>query len=87
MTTPPSHLMIGDVTYNVTGFLDKNKDTLFIDLSNAMMTSKNNLILELFPPPDLNSKKRPVTAATQFKVGVNFYITNPLLDCSASVDG
>jgi len=70
----------GDVTYNVTGFLDKNKDTLFIDLSNAMMTSKNNLILELFPAPDLNSKKRPVTAAIQFKTALQT-LMEKLLAC------
>jgi len=70
----------GDVTYNVVGFLDKNKDTLFVDLSNAMLTSKNQLVLSLFPPPDLNSKKRPLTAATQFKMALQ-QLMDKLLAC------
>lgn len=53
------------------GFLDKNKDTLFVDLINTMKTSKDPLLHSLFPPIDINSKKRPLTAATQFKV--DFY--------------
>jgi myosin-1 len=32
-----------------------------------MLTSENSLLKSLFPPPDLNSKKRPLTAGTQFK--------------------
>jgi myosin-1 len=58
----------GDVTYNVAGILEKNKDTLFIDLITTMQTSGNKLVQQLFPPVDLNSKKRPLTAGTQFKV-------------------
>jgi len=57
----------GDVTYDVTGVLEKNKDTLFVDLITTMQSSKDILIQELFPPVDLNSKKRPITAGTQFK--------------------
>jgi myosin-1 len=49
------------------GYLDKNKDTLFVDLVNSMAASKSPLLKVLFPPPDINSKKRPITAGTQFK--------------------
>jgi len=61
----------GDVIYNISGFLEKNKDTLFGDLVNAMNVSTNPLLSSLFPPLDLNSKKRPVTAGTQFKNALN----------------
>lgn len=57
----------GDVTYNVNGILEKNKDTLFVDLIQTMQTSRDQLVQNLFPPIDLNSKKRPLTAGTQFK--------------------
>lgn len=62
------------------GFLDKNKDTLYVDLVNCMLTSKNPLVLELFPPPDLNSKKRPITAAIQFKNALQA-LMEKLLSC------
>jgi len=61
----------GDVVYNINGFLEKNKDTLFGDLITAMHLSNNPLLSSLFPPLDLNSKKRPVTAGTQFKAALN----------------
>mmetsp|Transcript_27233 Transcript_27233/g.38371 ORF Transcript_27233/g.38371 Transcript_27233/m.38371 type:complete len:1003 (-) Transcript_27233:51-3059(-) len=70
----------GDVTYSVNGFLDKNKDTLYVDLVNAMLTSNNALVLALFPPPDLNSKKRPITAAIQFKNALQA-LMEKLLSC------
>ncbi|XP_053376054.1 unconventional myosin-Ic-like isoform X2 [Mercenaria mercenaria] len=57
----------GDVTYNVKGFLDKNNDLLFRDLKEAMSETTNLITRECFPKDELNSKKRPDTAATQFK--------------------
>lgn len=57
----------GDVTYNVVGFLEKTKDTLFVDLVLCMQGSGNKLLQELFAGVDVTSKKRPLTAATQFK--------------------
>ena len=36
------------VTYDVEGFVDRNKDVLFIDLIELMKSSKNNFIQKLF---------------------------------------
>eukprot|EP01119_Soliformovum_irregulare_P003560 TRINITY_DN1423_c0_g1_i1.p1 TRINITY_DN1423_c0_g1~~TRINITY_DN1423_c0_g1_i1.p1 ORF type:complete len:1011 (-),score=356.36 TRINITY_DN1423_c0_g1_i1:277-3309(-) len=70
----------GDVTYRVPGFLEKNKDTLYLDLINSMRTSPDKIILDLFPAPDINSKKRPLTAATQFKIALA-QLMDKLLAC------
>jgi len=72
----------GDVTYDVKGFLDKNKDTLFSDLINCMQASSDKLVQGLFPPtkPE-DSKKRPETAGSQFRNAMNALI-NTLLACS-----
>ena len=61
----------GTVTYNVAGFLDKNNDLLFRDLKECMMQSSNSVISSSFPAAELESKKRPVTAGTQFKTSLN----------------
>ena len=37
------------VTYSIEGFLDKNKDLLFKDLSQAMYACERPLLKELFP--------------------------------------
>ncbi|EGC34012.1 myosin IE [Dictyostelium purpureum] len=72
----------GDVTYDVRGFLDKNKDTLFGDLITCMQSSSDSLINGLFPPtrPE-DSKRRPETAGSQFRNAMNALITT-LLACS-----
>lgn len=57
----------GEVTYNVKGFLDKNNDTLFRDIKEAMSCSKNSILQQCFPESELLSKKRPDTAGTQFR--------------------
>lgn len=59
----------GNVNYDVTGFLDKNTDTLFIDLKMMLQQSKDQFLAKLFPP-ETQSKQRPPTAAIQFKVRV-----------------
>ena len=41
--------MCTQVTYSVEGFLDKNKDLLFKDLSQAMYACERPLLKELFP--------------------------------------
>eukprot|EP00026_Physarum_polycephalum_P001521 Phypoly_transcript_01523.p1 GENE.Phypoly_transcript_01523~~Phypoly_transcript_01523.p1 ORF type:complete len:1002 (+),score=198.77 Phypoly_transcript_01523:159-3164(+) len=72
----------GDVTYNVTNFLDKNKDPLFSDLIVAMQSSSEKLVQELFPPVTANdAKKRPETAGSQFRTAMNALITT-LLSCN-----
>ncbi|XP_076338639.1 unconventional myosin-Ic-like isoform X2 [Tachypleus tridentatus] len=57
----------GDVTYKVEGFLDKNNDLLFRDLKRTMTKTSNLITKSTFPEAELTCKKRPDTAATQFK--------------------
>lgn len=61
----------GDVMYNVDGFLDKNNDLLFRDLREIMSETTNFITKEVFPACDVTAKKRPDTAATQFKNSLN----------------
>lgn len=61
----------GDVTYSVTGFLDKNNDLLFRDLKEVMVHSTNSVIKQCFNEKELAIKKRPETAVTQFKNSLN----------------
>lgn len=39
----------GDVVYNINGFLDKNKDTLFQDLKRLLYKSRNPIISKMWP--------------------------------------
>lgn len=61
----------GDVTYNVRGFLEKNNDLLFRDLREVMHNSTNSIISECFPAKEMEDKRRPETAVTQFKNSLN----------------
>ncbi|NXU68412.1 MYO1A protein, partial [Horornis vulcanius] len=72
------------VTYNVTGFIEKNNDLLFRDLSQAMWAARHTLLRSLFPEgdPQKVSLKLPPTAGFQFKSSVamlmkNLYSKNP----------
>ncbi|XP_005397396.1 PREDICTED: unconventional myosin-Ia isoform X2 [Chinchilla lanigera] len=74
----------GKVTYNVTGFIDKNNDLLFRDLSQAMWKAQHPLLRSLFSEgdPKQASLKRPPTAGAQFKSSVavlmkSLYSKNP----------
>lgn len=60
----------GEVTYNVKGFLEKNNDLLYRDLKDAMISSSNPITKDVFTSSELNSKKRPDTAASQFKTSL-----------------
>ncbi|KNC51407.1 myosin IE heavy chain [Thecamonas trahens ATCC 50062] len=62
----------GDVVYSAELFQDKNRDALYPDLVNTMHTSSSALVQELFKGDKAlaQSKRRPVTAATQFKKAV-----------------
>mmetsp|Transcript_21147 Transcript_21147/g.82083 ORF Transcript_21147/g.82083 Transcript_21147/m.82083 type:complete len:1100 (-) Transcript_21147:145-3444(-) len=59
----------GEVTYDVEGFCDKNKDTLFNDLIETMQCSTNDFLVKLFPEDtkDTSSRKRPTTAGFKIK--------------------
>ncbi|NXM94052.1 MYO1A protein, partial [Sylvia borin] len=78
------HHYAGKVTYNVTGFIEKNNDLLFRDLSQAMWAARHGLLRSLFPEgdPQKASLKLPPTAGFQFKSSVamlmkNLYSKNP----------
>jgi len=58
----------GDVTYEVDGFSDKNKDTLFSDLVETVQCSGNPFLVALFPENvKTPQKKRPTTAGFKIK--------------------
>lgn len=66
----------GDVTYEVSGMTDKNKDNMLRDLLELLSCSLNTFITEsLFPPHLLgalmDSKKRPETASDKIKRSAN----------------
>ncbi|XP_049917844.1 unconventional myosin-Ic-like [Epinephelus moara] len=60
----------GEVNYNVNGFLDKNNDLLFRNLKEVMCMSENKILTQCFDREELTDKKRPETAATQFKASL-----------------
>jgi myosin-1 len=58
----------GTVTYEINGFIEKNKDTLFPDLIETMQSSTNPFIVGLFPEDTSSSQnKRPTTAGFKIK--------------------
>ncbi|KAL4070693.1 myosin class I heavy chain [Scleroderma citrinum] len=58
----------GDVTYNIAGMTDKNKDALIKDIFDLIGSSNNQFLQALFPDrPNPNSKKRPPTAGDRIK--------------------
>ena len=68
----------------MTGFIEKNNDLLFRDLSQAMWAARHALLRSLFPEgdPQKVSLKLPPTAGFQFKASVatlmkNLYSKNP----------
>ncbi|XP_054826583.1 unconventional myosin-Ib isoform X3 [Eublepharis macularius] len=68
----------GKVMYQVEGFVDKNNDLLYRDLSQAMWKANHPLIKSLFPegnPAKINLK-RPPTAGSQFKASVATLMRN-----------
>eukprot|EP01094_Clydonella_sp_ATCC50884_P004683 TRINITY_DN13717_c0_g1_i1.p1 TRINITY_DN13717_c0_g1~~TRINITY_DN13717_c0_g1_i1.p1 ORF type:complete len:1028 (+),score=338.91 TRINITY_DN13717_c0_g1_i1:131-3085(+) len=71
----------GHVTYNVEGFLEKNKDTLFNDIQEMCSDlCQNAFVGELFPKQEVSSKKRPPTAGAQFK-GQVLSLVETLMSC------
>ena len=66
------------MTYRVKGFIDKNNDLLFRDLSRTMFLCRHPLLKDLFPEgnPTKTSLRRPPTAGAQFKRSVNELMKN-----------
>ncbi|XP_068100962.1 unconventional myosin-Ib isoform X3 [Hyperolius riggenbachi] len=68
----------GKVMYQVDGFVDKNNDLLYRDLSQAMWKANHAFIKDMFPegnPVKINLK-RPPTAGSQFKASVSTLMKN-----------
>lgn len=62
----------GDVTYDIAGMTDKNKDQLQKDLLVLIDSSGNPFLRSLFPQEvDTNSRKRPPTASDKIKESAN----------------
>lgn len=62
----------GDVTYDVNGITDKNKDQLQKDLVELMSTTQNSFIHTIFPDQvDRESKRRPPTAGDKIITSAN----------------
>ena len=60
----------GDVVYNINGFIDKNRDTLFQDFKRLLFNSSNEIYKSMWPEGahDITATtKRPMTAGTIFK--------------------
>lgn len=78
--TTPAHdaSPLLQVTYCALGFVEKNNDLLYRELSSAMYQSDNELLKALFPEgnPKRATLKRPATIATQFKISVGALLKN-----------
>ncbi|XP_055916634.1 unconventional myosin ID [Eupeodes corollae] len=60
----------GDVIYKITGFIEKNKDTLYQDFKRLLHNSKDPNISSMWPEGAQDIKKttkRPLTAGTLFQ--------------------
>ncbi|PRP86414.1 hypothetical protein PROFUN_05333 [Planoprotostelium fungivorum] len=70
----------GVVAYNVDGFLDKNKDTLFNNLRTMLEGSKSPFISKLWVAEKVDDKKRPPTSVMQFRSQV-LSLVDTLMSC------
>ncbi|XP_076437285.1 unconventional myosin-Id-like [Babylonia areolata] len=69
----------GDVTYSVVGFIDKNKDMLFMDFKRLLFNSSNEVIKSMWPEGKqlvTETTKRPTTAGTAFKTSIILLVEN-----------
>ncbi|KAJ4933195.1 hypothetical protein JOQ06_030030 [Pogonophryne albipinna] len=68
----------GKVLYRAEGFVDKNNDLLYRDLSQAMYKANHSLMKQLFPEgnPAKVNLKRPPTAGFQFRHSVGTLMRN-----------
>lgn len=78
----------GDVTYEIAGMTDKNKDAMLRDLLELLSTSSNSFVTQVLFPPSLlaevsDSKKRPETASDKIKRSANLLV-DTLSQCQPS---
>lgn len=78
----------GDVTYDVAGMTDKNKDAMLRDLLEVLSTSTNGFVSKVLFPPELlasltDSKKRPESASDKIKRSANLLV-DTLSQCQPS---
>ncbi|KRZ89681.1 Unconventional myosin-If [Trichinella sp. T8] len=68
----------GNVEYDVEGFCEKNRDTLFDDLIQLMQSSGNELVLSLFPEkvPKKCVKTRTTTFGSKIRKQANELLTS-----------
>ncbi|XP_030023983.2 unconventional myosin ID [Manduca sexta] len=68
----------GDVTYAATGFMDKNKDSLWQDLKRLLHNSENRSLADMWPEGGTDiqtTSKRPPSAATLFRNSMSALVT------------
>jgi myosin-1 len=73
----------GDVSYDINGFCEKNRDVLFQDLIDLMKSSGEPFISRLFPDQQLGAGKRPTTAGNKIKTQAN-QLVDKLMKCYPS---
>ena len=66
----------GEVSYDAEGFVEKNRDTVFIDLLEMCKASSNPFIQELFSGIDLNKKQ--TTSGNKIRTQAN-HLLNELM--------
>ena len=59
------HHYAGVVTYNVSGFLDKNNDLLFRDFKEAMSASLNSIVNKCYTKDELDVSAKHCMHATR----------------------
>ncbi|KFP06406.1 Unconventional myosin-If, partial [Calypte anna] len=76
------HHYAGKVSYDVSGFCERNRDVLFTDLIELMQSSEFGFIRMLFPEKlDSDKKGRPTTAGSKIKKQANDLVTT-LMKCT-----
>uniref|UniRef100_A0AC34EZQ8 Uncharacterized protein n=1 Tax=Panagrolaimus sp. ES5 TaxID=591445 RepID=A0AC34EZQ8_9BILA len=61
----------GDVTYQINGFCDKNRDVLYPDLIQLMQSSTSSFLRSLFPENVSGNNKKPTSASTKIRTQAN----------------
>uniref|UniRef100_A0A8B9HRU8 Osteoclast-stimulating factor 1 n=1 Tax=Astyanax mexicanus TaxID=7994 RepID=A0A8B9HRU8_ASTMX len=76
------HHYAGKVSYNVSGFCERNRDVLFNDIIELMQSSEFGFIQDLFPENlEAEKKGRPTTAGAKIKKQANTLVQT-LMKCT-----